>query len=140
MVDTHLSAMMEGDLLTPSDAEPIVTIAGKQAMLQAAEQERLDVGFHYRSLDTGIVEGLAPGSRAEAAGLHNGDNILARGGSVEKCKSGLGMDFRFTVQRGEERLEGVYWPRPFAKVTSYQTVIIDGLAEAAEMWGFEKTD
>ncbi len=130
MVDTHFSAMMEGHLLTPIDEaarQPIITMAGKRVELRAVDQERLQIGFHHRSLDSGVVEGLVPGSRAEAAGLRNGDEMdktLARG-AVERCKADLRMDCRLTVQRKEETLQVVYWPRSFAKVTSYQTVIVD---------------
>lgn len=123
MVDTHFSIVMEGGLLVPNDAQPIITLAGKQVKLQEVKQERLEVGFHYRSLDTGVVEGLVPGSRAEAAGLRDGDKILARG-TKGACEGDFGCDYWYTVQRGEEKLDVVYWPRTFTKVTSYQTVIV----------------
>ncbi len=123
MVDTHFSLMMEGGLLIPNNAEPILLIAGKQVRLKRVQQERLEIGFQYQSLDTGVVQGLVPGSRAEAAGVRNGDKILARGSHIA-CKGNFGCDYWYTIQRGEKKFEIVYWPRSFTKVTSYQTIII----------------
>lgn len=89
------------------------------------DQEVLEFGFNGDSIDNRVIGGLKPGSRADKAGLKEGDRILENTFSWE-----VGDDFdakmNLTVQRQDGAalrvLEISYWPRTFEKVECYQVV------------------
>jgi hypothetical protein len=55
---------------------PIEVFGAKTHYLKQVDQEMLDFGMERASFDEGIARGLERGSRAEEAGLRNGDKIV----------------------------------------------------------------
>ena len=88
------------------------------------DQEIWDSGFEAGSLITRVVKGLKRGSRAEKAGVREGDRILKnRAMGLVEC----GMEWweKLVVERevgdwGVERKEIVYWPRGAEKVECWE--------------------
>lgn len=121
-VDALFSDMMN-DIVFKPDSQLYFSVAGNTVTLKPIEQEILEFGFSYDSFDTGIIEGLIPGSRAEQAGLQNGDVLISHP-PIRQCRLGYKQEFVFVVQRGERRIEGKYWPRSFIKVPSFCTDVV----------------
>ncbi len=80
----------------------------------------MDIGIDLSSLTTRVVTRLAPGSRAELAGLQDGDKILKTSGMGYSLKR-FRMHVQYVVERnGGQEIEGRYWPRSFDTVSSFQ--------------------
>ncbi|KAK3177306.1 hypothetical protein K4F52_009872 [Lecanicillium sp. MT-2017a] len=90
--------------------------------LEAVDQEAMNVGFDSKSFETRIIEGLVPGSRAEFAGLRNGDELL---GSTNYSASKYNVEktARVTVKREGVPVNIEYRPRSFTKVRSFRTAL-----------------
>lgn len=122
-VDSHMANMMDGVVMEP-DADMRLSVGGKTVGLRAVEQGVFELGFGYQSLTTRVIEEVVPGSRAEEAGLRNGDELVWHS-SVAECRYGAERKLEFVLQRGGERMEGEYLPRSFKMVRSYQTEILE---------------
>lgn len=120
-VDAGFQNLMNGATLMP-DPDFTFPIAGKVIKLEAIEQEMFEMGFSCASLKRCIIEGLVSGSRAELAGLRNGDAIVARSLLTQESFEGK---FWFLVERNGQRVEVEYWPRSFTKVPSFRSVLVE---------------
>jgi hypothetical protein len=100
-------AMLKGGVvLPPSDA------FGPQFHRVQKPLRRFDLGFDPASLlaRPKIVKGLIPGSKAEAAGLRNGDEIL-NSFSQDGLQGDQNAFLTLDVRRGEEELHLRFQPR-----------------------------
>ncbi|MCJ1314322.1 hypothetical protein MMC25_008003 [Agyrium rufum] len=103
-------------------------------VLEECEQELLEFGFDESSLEGArILKGLKEGSRAEAAGLREGDKLV-RWTFLWQLMDDYDKDMRIVVEReycGVEQgkmveKEFVYRPRTWEKVESWRFVDISG--------------
>jgi predicted metalloprotease with PDZ domain len=91
--------------------------------LKRVDQYEYDLGFdeHVIGRKTGTVTGLKPGSRAETAGLRNGDKILwnqSMGNSLEAYESTMKLR---VVRPGEDKERFIeYWPRSWQKTEAWE--------------------
>lgn len=122
-VDAGLADMMDGKVLKP-DPQWTFSVAGKTIRLKEIEQVTIDVGFSDKSFDTRIIEGVVPGSKAELAGLREGDKLLMAP-STSRCLTDETATFSFTALRGDTKFQGEYDPRSSRTVPSYRTEILD---------------
>ena len=95
----------------------------KTHRMASVKQETLDFGMDRESFTVEVVRGLKVGSRAEKAGLREGDRILSSS-EVWKCVDHYEAEMELVVER-----EGVgevlrYWPRSGEKVESLKFVKI----------------
>ncbi|KAJ6446927.1 Ketoreductase azaE [Purpureocillium lavendulum] len=116
--EKHLRDQKDGRIMDFADMG-IDTAFGNS--LQVCEQNVLEMGFDRESLDTGIVSGLLDGSRAQAAGLRNGD-LIVRHSRIEACEWQYERTFEIVVEVGGEERSMEYWPRASRKVRSWQSV------------------
>jgi hypothetical protein len=95
-----------------------------------SESEVFELGFDAASLASPerIVSGLVDGSRAQAAGLRNGDHIVAPV-ALEAVQSDASRTLALAVQRGEETTTIEYRPRG-ETVTVYTWQRVDGIPDA----------
>ncbi|TFK55987.1 hypothetical protein OE88DRAFT_1652543 [Heliocybe sulcata] len=107
-------AMSRGYLIVPSK-----NAAGERFELVRADQERYELGFATDYLSKGVIRGLVPGSRAEKAGVRNGDKVL-KGEMLWATAGELTKNMTLTVEREGEVLQFEYWPRSYEKVEAYQ--------------------
>ncbi len=119
-VDKEFSRMMAGETI---DLElisfNIIAPDGSQLKLLPIQQEVMDIGFDSSSQSPRGVTGLRSGSRAELAGLQNGDKLL-KSSRIEESLSRSWMHFLYVVDRNGQEIEGKYWPRSFDRVSSFQ--------------------
>jgi len=87
------------------------------------DSEELELGFSEESLGRGVVSRLVPGSRAEQAGLHEGD-VIVRSWGLSTAADAFENNLKVVVQRDGKQMDIVYWPRSHAKVECYQWVSI----------------
>lgn len=80
--------------------------------------EKFDPGFDPNSIRSGNVTGLVKGSRAEAAGLREGDEIV-RSWMLWGAGDALENMMQLTVRQdgGEKQIR--YWPRSYDKVENW---------------------
>jgi hypothetical protein len=64
---------------------PVEVFGAKTHYLKQIDQEILDFGMERASFDEGAVRGLKKGSRAEEAGLRDGDKIV-RSSYIWRCE------------------------------------------------------
>jgi predicted metalloprotease with PDZ domain len=64
---------------------PVEVFGAKTHYLKQVDQEILDFGMERSSFDEGAVRGLKKGSRAEEAGLRDGDKIV-RSSYIWRCE------------------------------------------------------
>ena len=109
-------AMANGTILTlPPD-----TLGNLNLTLVPQEQERLELGFATRSFETRVVEGVVAGSRAEAAGIRDGDYII-NSTMYWQVADEIGRNMCLRLRRDvAEEWDVEYWARSFGKVKSYQ--------------------
>lgn len=82
--------------------------------LKPAQQEILDFGMDRESFDEGVVTGLRRWTRAEEAGLREGDKILWHS-PTWKCVDDFESQMELFVESGGVEKRVVYWPRAFDK-------------------------
>lgn len=88
---------------------------------QPVEQEILCMGFGRESLDDGVVTGVIEGSRAQQAGLKDGDMIVWHS-RPEACQIHFDKTFKLTIDRNGESLDIEYWPRTIEKTRCWQVL------------------
>ncbi|KIM97843.1 hypothetical protein OIDMADRAFT_20265 [Oidiodendron maius Zn] len=89
--------------------------------LKPVEQEILDFGMDRESFEEGVVIGLRKWTRAEEAGLKEGDKILWYS-PTWKCVDDFEAQMELFVESGGVEKRVVYWPRAFDKAQSWQMV------------------
>ncbi|KAE8451031.1 hypothetical protein EG329_004703 [Mollisiaceae sp. DMI_Dod_QoI] len=91
----------------------------KTHYLKQVDQEILDFGMDQKSFEYGLVMDLKNGSRAEDAGLKEGDRIL--GSSHQwRCVDHFEAEMEVVVERDGEEKKINYWPRSHEKAKSWQ--------------------
>ncbi|CAJ0548353.1 Ff.00g019660.m01.CDS01 [Fusarium sp. VM40] len=102
---------------------PNATTMDPPMRLVRDDLEMVELGFEPISLSSRVVAGLKPGSRAEKAGVRNGDEIL-KSISLWTLSAKYGAMNQLTIRRAnsDEVLEVKYWPRSWEKVEAYQYV------------------
>ncbi|KAK5111397.1 hypothetical protein LTR85_012171 [Meristemomyces frigidus] len=87
--------------------------------------ETFELGFAENSLLAGdMIEGLVEGSRAELAGLRNGDRVhMLFGSAYHKAKQNLEATLKLTVKRdGTAPFMVEFWPRSRERANAYMFV------------------
>jgi hypothetical protein len=115
--------MSSGTLVIPH----LDSLASQGLRLERHDVERWDLGFDEASItkDKRIVQGLKPQSRAEAAGLRNGDRILnaVRASDLRKDVDAV-MTLLVKRPDGKEA-EIKFRPRALEKVEGYRYVALE---------------
>lgn len=120
----YFEAMLSGKVI---DLEDMRSSFGDKHGPLPFEQEILDFGFNFSENHEDsvggdfVVTGVVAGSRADQAGLRNGDKVVDGSGMVP-CLTDFERRLRLRVERGDERLEIEYWPRSWSKAVSWQVV------------------
>jgi predicted metalloprotease with PDZ domain len=96
----------------------------KTHTLKKVDQEILDFGIDRESFEEGVVRGLKEGSRAEQAGLKEGDRIV-KSSYPWRCVDHFEEEMSVVVERHGLETEIKYWPRSFAIAKSWQMVKVD---------------
>lgn len=109
-------AMADGKLIVPSSDS-----LGPKFELVREDREPLEVGYDERSFSTLVIEGLVAGSRAEEAGLRNGDIVIEKGFlfQVAECYH---CNFTLVISRNGKERDISYWPRKRDKVECWQWI------------------
>jgi len=118
-VDNEFFGMVAGETVDLKPISSNLFLNGIQLKLRPVQQEVMDFGMSLSSPRTQVVRELQVGSRAELAGLQNGD-ILLRSSTVGESLSRFERRFHYVVERNGQASEGEYWPRSFDKVASFQ--------------------
>jgi len=121
---THFENFMDGVGETLELGDLTSSFGASHAPV-AVEQDVLDLGMDARSFVTKVVSGVVPGSRAELAGVENGDRILWHS-RLGACVTNLEKKVRLTVERDGKKIELEYWPRGWTKAPSWQVMRIAG--------------
>ena len=103
---------------------PVEVFGAKTHCLRQVDQEILDFGMERESFEEGMVKGLKIGSRAEKAGLRDGDKIVSNS-YIWKCVDDFDAQMDVVVQRKEKIVTVKYWPRSFEKAKSWQMVEVE---------------
>ena len=96
--------------------------------MKSIQQEKLDFGMDRESFEKGIVMGLKERSRAERAGLKEGDTII-RSSRVWKCVDTFEAEMEVVAQRDGVEKTVTYWPRSIERAESLKFVKIDEQCE-----------
>ncbi|KAK4158936.1 protein lap1 [Cladorrhinum sp. PSN259] len=110
------ASMTNGSLIVPS-SDAFAKFGLKMVRQDA---EKLDLGFDSRYLGS-RVQGLKTGSRAEQAGLREGDKIV-RSWALWGAGDSLDNQMEVVVQRNGSDVAIRYWPRSYAKVENWEWV------------------
>ena len=97
---------------------------GGSHILKQTDMEFLDFGMDRESFEEGVVRGLKAGSRAEQAGLKEGDRIVKRS-YLWRCVDHFEEKMTVAVEREGVEMEIRYWPRGFEMAKSWQMVKVD---------------
>lgn len=110
-------SLHRGDLLVPVPG----TFSKLGLKLVRKDAEKFELGFDVNSMKTNKVAGLIKGSRADLAGVQEGDDIVS-GYLVWMAADSLYNMMQVTVKRdGEEKIIR-FWPRSHEKVECYMWV------------------
>ncbi|KAL7906468.1 hypothetical protein GGI35DRAFT_458206 [Trichoderma velutinum] len=100
-----------------------------QVRLVQRKLEKFELGFDESSLLQGlrIVKGLIQGSRAQLAGIQDGDRIQLECGSTHlTVRSKFSATLKLKIFReGSEPFEVEFWPRSQDKVEAYQYKLVE---------------
>lgn len=100
-------AMYRGDLIVPSSD----ALAGLGLTLVRRDAEKFELGFHSRSMSSDhIIRDLVKGSRAEEAGVREGDEVVESWMTWGAADS-LDAMMQIRVRRGDEVKTIKWWPR-----------------------------
>ncbi|UKZ81463.1 hypothetical protein TrVFT333_009235 [Trichoderma virens FT-333] len=125
--DALVMEMKEGKLLVPG-AHSLEKLPF-QARLVRHELEKFELGFDESSLLQGphIVKELIQGSRAQLAGLQNGDRIQLECGSTHlTVRANMSATMKLKVFRdGSAPFVVEFWPRSQNKVEAYQYEVVE---------------
>ncbi len=91
-------------------------------------QERLELGFDTASLNSRVISGTVPGSRAEGAGIRDGDAIVQTRSMYWQVADNIARNMSMWLMRDDVEFDVSYWPRSREKVPSLQ-VVDGGLAD-----------
>ena len=94
--------------------------------MATVQQEMLDFGMDRESFEEGVVRGLIEGSRAEKAGLRQGDKIV-KSSCLWKCVDDFGAEMEVVILRDEVEKTVVYWPRSIEKASCLKFVKLEEL-------------
>src|ERR1700761_2134099 len=108
-----LEESLDGDLVIPSG------IPLSEYQLELTFKEAIELGFAISWIGSRVISGLIPGSRAETAGLRNGDIILSKS-PLRYVVQRFNPLFKLRIQRGKLELQIEYWPRTLFKVTCWE--------------------
>jgi hypothetical protein len=100
---------------------PVEVFGAPTHYLQSIRQEILDFGMDRESFEDGVVTELRKGTRAEEAGLREGDKILWYS-PPWKCVDDFQARMELFVESGGVEKRVTYWPRAFDKAESWQMV------------------
>jgi hypothetical protein len=123
-----LDAMWRGKLIIP----PTNGFANFGVKLVRHDRERFELGFELASLKTQRIEGVVEGSRAQLAGVRDGDKVVYASQVWMLSEEFDGM-MNLTLQRYGEEISVSYWPRSWKKVESYMWVDAEGDGEVQEL-------
>jgi len=100
---------------------PTDLFGAKTHHLKQVDMEVLDFGMDRESFEERIVKGLKRGSRAEEAGLKEGDKIV-KSSYLWKCVDDYTAKMKVVVKREgpPEEIKIEYWPRSFEKAKGWQ--------------------
>lgn len=128
VVDKQYQTLINGGYLHLS-SDFTFPVAEFLFTLKPVEQEVFELGFDAKSLRSGVVEGVLPGSRAALAGVRNGD-VIQHFSRVSVALMDPQKAISFSVTRiGQDKaITGEYRPRSFDEVSSFQTVRVDNSA------------
>lgn len=115
-------AMHNGEIMRPH-ASFTFPVAGHVVQLQETEQEQFEIGFVVRGKK---VANLVRGSRAELAGLREGDEIVYCS-QIVQCLESFERTVSFTANRFGREFSGEFWPRSQIKVASFQAAVLEQL-------------
>ncbi|GAB1309942.1 Peptidase M61 catalytic domain-containing protein [Madurella fahalii] len=115
--ETSFEEMKRGRLIVPSSD----SLAQFGLKMVRRDVENLELGFSESSFGRGVIVGLVPGSRAEQAGLRDGDEIV-RFWVFSTAGESLDNKMKVVVRRQGQEIPILYWPRSYDKVESYQWV------------------
>ena len=120
--ETYFRIMMDGGVMDLGDMK---SSFGASHEPVAVDQELLCFGMNPESFDTKTISGIIPGSRAEQAGLKNGDRILTHSW-IWSCLTNFERMMEIIVSRDgtEANLKFSYWPRDWRKARSWQVMKI----------------
>lgn len=99
----------------------------KMHYLKQVDQEVLDFGIDRSSFDDGTVKESKKGSRAEEAGLKEGDVILSHS-CLWRCVDHF-EKMEVVLKRDGVNLRGFYWPRSYEMSKSWQMIKKEGEVE-----------
>ncbi|KAJ3012326.1 hypothetical protein HKX48_006335 [Thoreauomyces humboldtii] len=126
-IGAELAAAVQRDM---ADGHTIVPVADclDGFRLVRFDQEPVDFGFDLQSLDPSVwmIQGLKKGSRADLAGVREGDRVTEVSYLALLDWDHLGL-FTMKVQRDGVDLRFEWWPRAWEKVESWQWVQREGL-------------
>ena len=93
-------------------------------ILRQIDMEILDFGIDRESFELGVVKGLKAGSRAEQAGLQEGEMIV-KSSYLWRCVDHFKETMKVVVKRDGVEIEIEYWPRSFEIAKSWQMIKLD---------------
>lgn len=113
------------DMRNGSVQRPLQTRTDTPFTLVREDREVLEAGFDPSSLSTRVITGLKAGSRAEEAGIREGDRVIDSISFWRMAESFDTMN-KMTLQRdgpqGPKNFTVTYWPRTHEKFECYQYV------------------
>jgi len=118
VAETSFKLFTDGDLIVPA-ADSLVRFGMR---MKRTSCEKLELGFSEGSLGTGIITDLVPGSRAEEAGLREGDKVV-RSGGFSTTGDSLNNTLKVVVKRDGGEAAIVFRPRSRETVDCYQWVV-----------------
>ncbi len=92
--------------------------------LKQVDQETLEFGVDRGSFEDGVVKGLTAGSRAELAGLKEGDRIVSSS-YLWRCVDHFEDKMKVVIERDGVQFEIKYWPRSFEMAKAWQMGKLD---------------
>lgn len=104
---------------------PMELALGPEFTLMRSDQYAFELGMDEGSLKLGTITGVKPGSRAEVAGVRDGDRILWAQ-SVWLVADAYEARMEMRLQRVGEREERTieWWPRSLEKVEAWEWQVV----------------
>ena len=117
--DTYESMASGRTLIVPSPD----CLAHLGLRMERRDQEMFELGFSASSLNARKIEGLVAGSRAEAAGIEEGHEIVELTTMVWEVTNEFERRMKMILSKEgnrEQTCEFEYWPRGYEKVESWR--------------------
>lgn len=112
-------SMIGGSLLVPAPNSIKVPYGVR---LIRSDKEQWDLGFDDASVRQQVITGLREGSRAAAAGVRNGDNIVNKVTLDEIIRGENGASLELKVEREGQELTIAFRPRSWEMTEAYSYV------------------